>query len=98
MSDTHSRVGCVDALSSMPSGTIDINANVSILDLDFNLVVSFWQDDYFGCRSMDTSIGLSDGNTLDTMCATFVFHAAVRAFAFDDEGDILHAPLFGIIG
>ena len=42
---------------------------------------------------MNTSIGLGDRDALDTVGAALVFHAAVRALAFDNKSDIFDAAL-----
>src|SRR5438445_13697883 len=46
---------------------------------------------------MDTPIGLCDRNALYTVSAAFIFHAAIRAFAFDDKRDVFDAALPGFV-
>src|SRR2546421_11178847 len=46
---------------------------------------------------MDTTIGLGDRNALNAVCTAFIFHAVVRSFAFDHEGDIFDAALSGLV-
>src|SRR5579863_519828 len=75
----------------MSGGTVDIDADIGIFDLDIDIIVGLWQHDDFSGRSVNTPIGLGNGNALHAMRAALVFHAAVRAPASDLEGDILDA-------
>src|SRR5579883_3120668 len=46
---------------------------------------------------MDAPVCLGYGNTLDAMRATLVLHAAVRALALDDKGNVLDATLSRLV-
>src|SRR4030088_2576298 len=46
---------------------------------------------------MNTSIGFSDRNTLNTMGTTLVFHAVIRTLPFNNKGNIFNAALTSLI-
>src|SRR6266568_4971569 len=97
MGDAHRRVGGVHALTAVTGGAVDIDTDVVLFDLNFDIVVSFRQDNDFGCRGMDTPVGLGHGDALDAVRASFVLQTVIRALAFDDEGNILDASLSRLI-
>src|SRR5436305_14138816 len=82
MSNAYSRVSGIHTLSAMSSRAIDINTYICIFDLEIKVFIDFWQYDNFSGRCMDTPIGFSNRNTLNTVRTTFVLKAAISALAF----------------
>src|SRR5437764_15232274 len=82
MSNAYSGVSGVHALTAMSSRAIDINTYICIFDLEIKVFIDFWQYDNFSGRCMDTPIGFSNRNTLDTMRTTFVLKTAIGTLAF----------------
>src|SRR5579862_8622750 len=97
MCDTYRRVCRIDALAAMTRRTIDIYADIRILDVDLNVVIGLRQDNHFGGRGMDTTIGFCHRDALYTVRATLVFDTAVGALTLDYKGNVFDAALFGII-
>ena len=48
MGDTYCRVSGVDTLTTMASRTVDINANIVLFDIDLDIIICLWQNNYFG--------------------------------------------------
>src|SRR5438034_7145711 len=95
--DAYRRVGGVHALAAMTGRAIYIDADVGILDVDFNVLVGLGQHDNLGGRGMNTAIGLGDGNTLYAVGTALIFEAIVSSLAADDEGDIFNTALAGFV-
>src|SRR5260370_26402320 len=97
MRDAPCRVGSIHALATVPGRAIDIDANIVVFDLDINIVISFWKNDYLGCGGMDAPVGFGNGNTLDAMGTAFVFQAPISALASDEKRDVFDSPLRGFV-
>src|SRR6266436_7925269 len=97
MRDAHCRVGSIHTLATVPGGAIDIDANIAVFDLDSNIVIGFWKNDYLGCGGMDAPVGLGNGNALDAMGTAFVFQAPISALASDEKRDVFDSPLRGFV-
>src|SRR5690242_16099604 len=93
MGNSYSGVCSIHALPAMSSRSIDIYTYISIFDFDIKVLIDFWEHDYFCGRSMNASIGLCNRDSLDTMCATFIFQTAISTFAINFKGDILDTIL-----
>jgi len=90
MSYAHCRIGCIDALTAVAGGTIYVNSQFILINIEFHFFhFSHYGHGYSG--SMNAALRLRDRYTLDTMNAAFVLQAAVCSVAFN-QGDNFFKP------
>jgi len=102
--DPHRGVGGVHALPAGARGTVDIDAQIALVDLHLDLF-SLGQHQHANGRGVDPSLRLGDGDPLDAVDSAFelepVPHALPgfhRAAVLDRDGDVLVAAQVGVGG
>ena len=70
MRDAHCGVGGVHALSAFTRGTVDVHADVFIVNFHGLHLVRLWIDQHTGRRGLDTTLRFRDGHTLHAMHST----------------------------
>src|ERR1700704_1738345 len=89
MGDSHGRVGLVDVLAARARGAVGGYSKVrGIIQYDIADCARFGQDGYGAGGGVDAALGLSSGDSLDTVAAGFEFEPGVRTLP-DDAGDDL---------
>ena len=58
MRQSHGRFGLIDVLAALTAGTIDVDAKVSLIDLDFDIIVDFSDDVDRSKRCVTTGVGI----------------------------------------
>lgn len=82
--DANGRVGGVDALATMATGAVDIDAE--ILGIDFEvLLFRLWEDGDCRGASMDAALGFGNWDALNAVDAAFELEFAVGLVAADAE-------------
>ena len=90
MRDTNSGVGRIDALPTVATRTINVDAK--IFGLDFNIgFFSLREDGNRSSASMNAPLAFGNWNTLDAVNATFEFELAIWLFTRDTDDDLLVA-------
>src|SRR4051794_39705901 len=85
------RVSRVDALTTMTTSAVHVDANFLITNVDRGLL-NLRQHGNGRRRRMDTSASLGRRHTLHAMHTTLIFKAAKCAIAVNFKGDFLVAP------
>src|SRR5437764_9043395 len=80
VSDAYGRIRRVEALSTWPGGTKDIDTEVGWINIHLDLF-GFWQNGDGHSRGVDTSLGFSGGHPLHAVRTAFKFELAIDAFA-----------------
>jgi len=67
--DSDSRVGRVDALTALAGRTVDVDTQVTFVDLDLLDLFGLRVDQNAGSRSVNAPLGFGDGHSLDAVNA-----------------------------
>src|SRR6267143_7000705 len=92
MRDSHGRVCLVDVLAARARGAVGVYSKVRGIQYDIADCARFGQDGYGAGGGVDAALGLSSGDSLDTVAAGFEFEPGVRTLPDDAGDDLLVAP------
>ena len=90
MGNTDSRVGRVDTLTTVATGTVNINTKILWVNLEI-LLFGLWENGNRGGTSMNTALALCYRDALDAMNATFKLEFAIWLIAGNAENDLFVA-------
>ncbi len=90
----HCRIRFVDVLPAGTRGTIGIDSQVVLVDIDFLDVIELRQYRYGAGRGMDTALRFSLRHPLNPVRTRFKFHLAVSVTAIEPGDDFLEAAMF----
>ena len=81
MGQTHSRIRCIDTLSTITRCTHDIDTDILIRDINLIHFLCLRKHCYTGGTCMDSSATLCLRHALYTMDATFIFQYGIRTIS-----------------
>src|SRR5581483_11277648 len=92
--NSYRRVGGVDALTTLAGRSVDVDAQVRLVDLYFADFLGFRVDQHAGGRSMHAALGFGDRNALYPVHSTLELHPRPHtvgrvAFAGDRQRRVL---------
>src|SRR5690606_1049292 len=95
MGDAHRAVGGVDRLAARAARTVDVNAQVVLVELNV-VVLGLGQHGDRGRRRVDAPRGLGHRHALDAVHARLVLEAAEHAAALDRDDHLLDPAAPGV--
>ncbi len=95
--ETDGAVGFVDVLSSGSAGAVGVDADVGLVDFDFDGVGNFGRDVDGGEAGLAFSFGVERADSDEAVDAGFAAQVAVGHGASDDDGGVVDAGLFVVL-
>src|SRR5882762_5671920 len=92
--DAHGRIRGVDMLAAGARRAISIDAQILVVDFDFDVLVDFRIDEERGKGRVTPSCLIERRDTHQAMYARFGSEQAVCVLALDSESDVLQSCFF----
>ena len=102
MGDTHGRVGRVNTLAALTGRTVDVDADILLVDADRLDLVRLRVDEHAGRGGLDAALGFGNRHALDAVYAALEFEdgpgaVARRGLGLEGDGHVLHAAQVGFV-